>query len=838
MKGRKGITGQSRRAFLRTVGAGVPSLTLLGAGARGGSATAPARADETPVKEGGDPSYQHLTFDEVARTQHEVRYEEVADAYGGPMSRAPVVSVKAHPELVWVRPDMGIGMIANPMAFGMGSPPVLVRWREVERSLMKGYLPIVTSRYHDGDLMFEQVSYATLLDGGEVKTGHEKQVAMLRTSVTNTSFTERLHATWWAFVPAAVATADGPPYFWSYNLFEVEGSLPAAPEQALKEPDDILRDGPTLLGVHAEGPGVKVTPYEKAVRFEMDLLPGQKKSAYLKLSTNKQGLTTEEMERLRQLDFFSARDQRALELEAILAKGAKIRVPEQIVNDIYRAQILYNQTQMVQAADRPYYIPVQGSNGVWPWEQMKQLTALDACGYHEDVQKSLGYFLKLQGRRPPNAKVKSFEGVFPSSGTFEESGWEQDSASTIYGLIAQRMRGKEGIFPNWVSNTGSALRAFAEHYFYTRDRRWLESVAPAMVKACDWIIQTRQTTKEKDAQGEKVLHYGLMPAGQPYDTEAGQGPDYYYCMTDGYTYQGFKRMAEALVDAQHPEGARLRQEAESYGRDILEAMRRVRRSDPNLPPYPERLRGPDGWGSLGSGELALIDAGLVAPEDPVFEQIENFMKSHFNYNVLGLSGRCHADDPHVRGSYYMVSTEDVYHYAWVTRGEVEKALLSFYSALAFGVDKDTLGAIERFSLYDRRYAPFFIDSSGGMRICLMIRRTLLLEKETELRLLPTAPRHWLEAGKTIQLEDMPTYFGEVNLSIESQVQRKRIVADLKLHLDRPDRLKKVSLRIPHPTKQRMKRVTIDRQPWTKFSSETETIQLNPLQSRFEIVVQY
>src|SRR5208282_178790 len=221
MRGRKGIItpGQSRRVFLKTMGAGVPSLTLLGAGGRGGSAMAPARAEETRVKEGGDPTYQHLTFDEVARTQHEVRYEEVADAYGGPMSRAPVVSVKAHPEVVWVRPDMGIGMIANPMALGMGDPPALVRWRDVERSLLKGYLPIVTSRHHVGDLMFEQVSYATLLDGGEVKTGHEKQVAILRMSVTNTSFTERLHATWWAFVPAAVTTTDGPPYFWSYNLF-------------------------------------------------------------------------------------------------------------------------------------------------------------------------------------------------------------------------------------------------------------------------------------------------------------------------------------------------------------------------------------------------------------------------------------------------------------------------------------------------------------------------------------------------------------------------------------------------------------------------------------------
>jgi hypothetical protein len=110
----------------------------------------------TPVQEGGDPSYQDLTIDQVVRTQHEVRYEEVADAYGGPMSRAPVVSVKAHPEIIWVRPDMGIGMIANPLAFGVDAPPEPIRWRKVERALRRGHLPIVTSRYREGDLLYEQ----------------------------------------------------------------------------------------------------------------------------------------------------------------------------------------------------------------------------------------------------------------------------------------------------------------------------------------------------------------------------------------------------------------------------------------------------------------------------------------------------------------------------------------------------------------------------------------------------------------------------------------------------------------------------------------------------------
>jgi hypothetical protein len=826
------------------VGTGVPSLTLLARATDGKSTDTPKAADDAEKRqpgEGGDPSYKHLTLDEVARSGYEVRYEEIAAAYGGPISRAPVISERLHPEIVWVRPDMGIGMIANPMAFGIGSPPGPIRWRGVERSLQKGYLPIVVSRAREGAIKYEQVAYAILLEGGEVKTGHEKQVVMVRMDVMNMDPTETQRATWWAYVPGEVRTTSGDsPYklFGDYTLFEVVGSLPAVPAEVIPGGDDVLRDGEVLLGVHEEGPGVKVTRYEKILKFEMELLPGQKKSANLKVSSNKKGFTSVEIEKLRKLDYFAALDQRELELEEILRRGMKIRVPEEAVNNIYKAQILYNQTQIVQAADRDYYMPVQGSFGVWPWEQMKQLVALDGCGHHEDVRKSLGYFLKLQGRRPPNAKVKCYEGVFPSSWAFEESGWEQDSESTIYGLIAKVAAWKDKEFPNWTNNTGAALYAFAEHYFYTRDREWLASVAPAMIKACNWIITERQQSKERDAQGQKVLHYGLMPHGQPYDTDTSPEGDYYPCCTDGFTYQGFARIAEALADMGHPEGPRLRKEAESYREDILEVLRRTRQTNPELPPYPERLHGPDGWGSFCCGAIALIDAGLIDPCSPAFEDIENYNRRNFNLNVLGLYGRCHADDKQLKGSYYMVAPEDIYHYGWVVRGEHEKALLTFYSALAFGVDKDTLGAIERFSLYDRRYAPFFIDSSGAMRICGMIRRTLLLEKESELWLLSAAPRRWLQPGKEIEVLDAVTYFGNLNLRVKSRVDQGNIVAELVLRKDRPDRLRKILLRLPHPDKQRMKQVTLNGTPWKNFNAEQEVIELKPLENRYQILAQY
>jgi hypothetical protein len=177
---------------------------------------------------------------------------------------------------------------------------------------------------------------------------------------------------------------------------------------------------------------------------------------------------------------------------------------------------------------------------------------------------------------------------------------------------------------------------------------------------------------------------------------------------------------------------RLLKEGESYRADILEVMCRTRQTDPNLPPYPEQVYGPEQWGSFAAGAIVLVEAGLLDPHDPAFVQLEDYMKKNFNLNALGLTGRCSSGDPDAKGSCYVVQSDYIYHYAWTVRGEVEKALLTFYSALGFGVDKETLGAVERFMLYDQRYAPFFVDTPGGADLRLMIRRTLLLERDSEL----------------------------------------------------------------------------------------------------------
>src|ERR1700722_15547982 len=112
-------------------------------------------------------SPEELTFDRVASSRHEVTYDEVAYHYAGPMSKHPVVSVKGHPEVVWVRPDMGVGMVANSFALGLGPSPRAIPWRETTRSLERGYLPIVTSTWRNGSLKLTQRNFAMLIGAPE-----------------------------------------------------------------------------------------------------------------------------------------------------------------------------------------------------------------------------------------------------------------------------------------------------------------------------------------------------------------------------------------------------------------------------------------------------------------------------------------------------------------------------------------------------------------------------------------------------------------------------------------------------------------------------------------------
>lgn len=804
---------------------------------------------------------EKLTFDLVAKDRREATYEEVAMHYDGPMSKHPVISVKGHPEVIWVRPDLTVGTVANSLSFAVGSSARQIPWREVRSSLNRGYLPIVINTWYKHPLLFTQVSFATLVLDREVRTGHEKQVALVEMSIANTDPTETQNESLWIFFPGLVPAKGVPPFpYNTYDLFEVVGNLPAIQGNPIPLKDGVLRDGSRDLGIYSADPSIQIHTYDQVLHFGVKLRPKDRQSVRLMITSSARGLASIELTALREIDFSSALERRVLDLESILEKGTQIHVPETEVNNIFRAQILYNQSQILQAADRDYCVPVQGFQGVWPWEAMKLTVHWDSIGHHEDVRKCLEYFLKVQGRFPPHGNFQSKEGTFGGTYGFAESGWEKDPDSTLYGQLAKLHAGKEGEFPNWVNGTGSMLYAFALHYRYTRDREWLQRVAPALIRACDWIITERQETKKKDEKGHKVLHFGLLPIGRAYDTAdeaisqlacdgelaGGQMDDrhaplstYYPCWTDSYSSQGLTFVGEALAEIGHPDGARLLKEAKDYREDILEVMRRTRNSDPGAAPYPERLYRPPAWAEFATGALAYLDTGFMKPSSEAFEQLEDYMKAKWNRGILGLTGGMEKNgDPHGTNSFYVDFSEDIWHRSWLLRGEVEKAMLAFYSMLAYGLDKQTLGTVERFHLNERRYAPFFMDTSGSARVCGLIRQALVLEEGKVLHLLAGIPRRWLEEGQEIRLTKGVTTAARLDFSVKSHVANGHISSYLTFTELRSPEFESVRLRLPHPTKQQMKKVEVNGEPWTRFNPADEIIELTPTIGRTEIAAMY
>ena len=66
----------------------------------------------------------------------------------------------------------------------------------------------------------------------------------------------------------------------------------------------------------------------------------------------------------------------------------------------------------------------------------------------------------------------------------------------------------------------------------------------------------------------------------------------------------------------------------------------------------------------------------------------------------------------------------------------------------------------------------------------------------ELDLLKMAPSHWLETGKSIELNRMPSCFGAMSLRVESQLTRGKIVGHFQAPSDQA--AKTIRLWLRHP----------------------------------------
>jgi hypothetical protein len=328
--------------------------------------------------------------------------------------------------------------------------------------------------------------------------------------------------------------------------------------------------------------------------------------------------------------------------------------------------------------------------------------------------------------------------------------------------------------------------------------------------------------------------YGLAPASSLEDVVEYQ----HWFATNGYFYLGMKKTAQALADVGHPDASRIAREAEAYRHDIERAVRRattraaaVRLRDGECIPYvpPSVFQ----WRHLTSGwirealycSLHLATTEVVSPDDPLMTWMLDELEDNIFFS--GASG---------------YGIEDIDQY-WFTRGgltpqpalldtpliymardEVPAALRSFWNVYALLIHSDTQCFAEWAPEFGKAGGPLY-KTSDESRFIMWLRQMLIWEDGDTLWLGRATPRAWLENGKTLRMENAPTFFGPAGLVIHSEAGSGQIIATVTLPTRNPPR--QVWLRLRHPAGKRPVRVFVNDRPLAQHAVLGEDVCIVP-----------
>jgi hypothetical protein len=221
------------------------------------------------------------------------------------------------------------------------------------------------------------------------------------------------------------------------------------------------------------------------------------------------------------------------------------------------------------------------------------------------------------------------------------------------------------------------------------------------------------------------------------------------------------------------------------------------------------------------GPVNLITAGIDEPQGDRADWITSFAEKYMlvceKAAGMGtpLSIPCWVDNLHDP----MYSSADITHasqYAlsYLMRDEAEKVVAAFHALQAYNVNM-----------------PQPVTRGEYL---IVLRNMLVREDGESLRVCQATPREWLESGKKIGVESIPTRFGNMSFEINSELVADRMI----LTLTPPSRKspKEIIVRFRHPKGRTIRSVEIDGQSSTAFKGEEVT--LSNLSKPVKVVVRY
>jgi hypothetical protein len=683
---------------------------------------------------------------------------------------------------------------------------------KVTVSKLEGYLPIVTQRWKNEGLEYSEEGFSTLLRGplspeDPARNEETPAILMLRLTARNPAGAAREAQVWLSVDPADPLSLDG-------KFVTGNGAVRAE------------LDGPAQATMTAETHGIHI-------RFPV--AAGAKSSLVIKLPCVSD-LSSSDRRDLEALRYSSERDRVIAYWKGIVEPAVRFTVPERKFNLLARtviAQIHISTTKdpktglyMVPAASYAY--------DVFENEACYQVLLLDTLGQFQTAANYLETMMRLQGSKNfPGAHQGPADAIFHGAKVDEV----YDYTAHGYGL-----------------DHPTVLWTLAQHYFYTRDRRWLEHAWPHMRRAIDWIVAQRSTTMQNDASGEKVREYGLLPASQLEDNVDWAN----WFSINALAWVGMRQTADALEETANPEAGRIRKEADAFRTDLRAAILRsvetapvVRMQDGTYEPYapvvptrrfrifgPTRMDYYDRYGHQEQKPLMRLAAdrdtlcgavvwlllGLFSPDESIANWIlDDWEDNETLSSGMGLNIHGMTEDKYWFSQGGMVFQANLVNPipVYLRRHEVPAAIRNLYNDFVACLYPEVNMFTEEFHQWRHGSGPFY-KISDESRFVNRVRDILVLEDGETLWLAPGAPRRWLASAEGIRVDRVQTFFGPV--SYEMHAGSRNGLVEATVHLPSTHAAKKTWLvaRVPSG---HIERVTLDGKPWTRIDRALEAIEL-------------
>jgi hypothetical protein len=672
-------------------------------------------------------------------------------------------------------------------AFGLPpSPPVA-------RTIEDGDLPIIVSQWERDGVRYEQTAFAVPFDGAPNAGGRiwadDTLVLMMQIKLSNTGAQPSE-----ARLDISVAAGSG-----KEPLTEERGLIFAP------------GDNPRRLRMRLDTGGAgNLAAQEGKLSYRVEL--PRSKSHVVTIAIPYITLTSPaEWAQLCKIGFDAAHKAVRRYWRERIAAGAQIHTPEPLINEFYRAHaghLLIN-TEREVGSDRA--MPKVGTfhYGVYSNESVMMTSDLDRRGYHDVARRAYDMWLHYEGTVGLPGDFSTANGQLYGAGGYEAGGYNQHHGWVLWGI--------------------------GEHYWYTRDRAWLERAAPRIIQACDWITRERRRSDQRARQSAiRRIEKGLLPPGRLEDI----GDWRCWLSTNTYNWWGMDNAARALADIGHPAAKRLLADAESYRKDILanwtEAMRRspvVKLRDgswiPHIPPDVHRRGRSFGWiTETLEGAIHFVRCGVLDPWDPISTWIikdfeDNlYISEQYGYN---LAGEEFARYWFSRGGISQQANLLCNPIPYLLRDEPKHFLRAYFNAFTVSFFPDTRMMTEHALPNIGDWRGDHYKSSDEANSTYWLRMMFIQERGDHLLLGAAIPRYWLANSQKIGIENASTYFGAMSMTMASNASKGTI--EMKIDPPKRNPPKDIIARFRHPEGARMSRVEVNGKSWRTFNPATEYVYL-------------